>query len=132
MKNDAGDMERGVSRASSHKVQTTSWGKLIWQVSADQQNSELLTVGICYINPGQANGRHLHPDCEEVLSVWRGRIIHTWEDQEIEMREGDTITIPAGIMHNARNIGLEVAELGICFSSAYRTTIAESESGDAA
>ncbi|MCG8272713.1 cupin domain-containing protein [Aquamicrobium sp. NLF2-7] len=121
------DIETKVSRASAHDVQPTSWGKLVWQVSAEQKNSELMTVGICYIDPGQENGRHYHPDCEEVLAVWRGHIVHTWEDKEVEMREGDTITIPAGVMHNARNIGDGVAELAICFSSAYRTTVAEEE-----
>jgi quercetin dioxygenase-like cupin family protein len=117
------NIEDKVSRSSSHQVENTSWGRLVWQVSADRKNSDKLTLGICYINPGHENGRHLHPNCEEVLTVWRGHIIHTWEDQEVEMREGDTITIPAGVVHNARNIGPEVAELGICFSSAYRKTI---------
>ncbi|MGO4843655.1 cupin domain-containing protein, partial [Rhizobiaceae sp. 2RAB30] len=49
---------------------------------------------------------------------------HTWEDKQVEMKEGDTITIPAGVVHNARNIGTGVAELAICFSSAYRETVA--------
>lgn len=117
-------IEDKVSRATSHEVQDTSWGKLVWQVSAERKNSDNLTVGICYINPGEENGRHFHPNCEEVLSVWRGHIVHTWEDQEVEMRQGDTITIPAGVVHNARNVGTEVAELGICFSSAFRETVA--------
>lgn len=132
MHTDDFDIETKVSRADAHKVQPTSWGKLVWQVSAEQRNSELMTVGICYINPGQENGRHFHPDCEEVLSVWRGRIVHTWDDKQVEMREGDTITIPPGVMHNARNIGTEVAELSICFSSAYRTTVTEDEMADPA
>lgn len=118
------NMEDKVTRASAQEVMDTSWGRLVWQVSANLKNSDKLTVGICYINPGEQNGRHYHPNCEEVLSVWRGHIIHTWDDHEVEMREGDTITIPSGVVHNARNIGTEVAELGICFSSAYRDTVA--------
>jgi quercetin dioxygenase-like cupin family protein len=125
-------IEDKVSRSSTHDVQETSWGRLVWQVSADRRNSDKLTVGICYINPGQENGRHFHPNCEEVLCVWRGRIVHTWENQEIEMKQGDTITIPPGIVHNARNIGSDVAELGICFSSAYRDTVAVEDDAEPA
>jgi quercetin dioxygenase-like cupin family protein len=116
-----------VSRSTSHEVQETSWGKLIWQVSASRHNSDRLTVGVCHINPGRENARHYHPNCEEVLSVWRGRIVHTWDDKEVEMGEGDTITIPPGVIHNARNIGDEVAELAIAFSSADRETVAAAE-----
>ena len=86
----------------------------------------------CYIEPGKANGRHFHPNCEEVLTVVRGHIVHTWEDEEVEMRQGDSITIPAGIVHNARNIGNELAELGICFSSAYRDTVAVEDESEIA
>lgn len=119
----ANTIDDKISRDASHEVVVTSWGKLVWQVSAPRGNSENLTVGICYINPGQANGRHIHPNCEEVLIVKRGRIVHTWGDSEAEMNVGDSITIPAGIVHNARNIGDDVAELTIVFSSAYRETI---------
>lgn len=125
-------IEDKVSRWSSHDVDVTSWGKLVWQVSADRKNSENLTVGICYIDPGKANGRHYHPNCEEVLTVVRGRIVHTWDDEEIEMQQGDSITVPPGIVHNARNIGDEVAELGICFSSAYRDTVSMEEGAEVA
>jgi quercetin dioxygenase-like cupin family protein len=126
------DIEEKVSRSSSHDVQDIPWGRLVWQVSAARRNSDKLTVGICYIDPGQENGRHFHPNCEEVLSVWRGHIVHTWEDKEVEMRKGDTITIPAGVVHNARNIGTEPAELVICFSSAFRETVAVEDSADPA
>lgn len=125
-------IEDKVSRWSDHDVDITSWGKLVWQVSADRKNSENLTVGICYIDPGKANGRHYHPNCEEVLTVVRGRIVHTWENEEIEMQQGDSITVPPGIVHNARNIGDDVAELGICFSSAYRDTVSMETGGEAA
>lgn len=111
-----------VARSNDHEVVDTSWGRLIWQVSASQKNSEALTTGICLINPGKENDRHLHPDCEEVLTVIRGRIVHSWNDTSIEMGEGDVIVIPPKVIHNARNIGDQVAELAITFSSAYRTT----------
>ncbi|WP_198139703.1 MULTISPECIES: cupin domain-containing protein [Chelativorans] len=125
MSEDAMADEVIVSRNDRHLVVPTSWGRLVWQVGASQNNSRNLTVGMCYIEPGQANGRHYHPNCEEVLTVVSGRIVHTWDDQEVEMSEGDAITIPANIVHNARNIGEHTAAMFIVFSSAYRAAIAE-------
>mgnify|MGYP001298711877 CR=1 FL=1 len=115
--------EPRLARAGEHLEVETAWGRLVWHVSAAQGNSELLTTGLCFIDPGMANDRHLHPDCEEVLTVIRGRIVHSWNDRNVEMGEGDVIVIPPHVVHNARNIGDTIAELGIAFSSAYRTTV---------
>ena len=41
------------------------------------------------------------------------------------MNPGDTISIPAGVIHNATNIGDEEAIMVISFSSADRHTIGE-------
>lgn len=116
------NIETHISRSGKHRVQPTDWGKLVWQVSGNIGNSEQMTVGVCYIDPGRENDRHLHPNCEEVLVVRSGRIVHTLGDQESEMGIGDIIVIPAGVAHHARNIGAGVAELGICYSNANRLT----------
>lgn len=115
----------GVSRPGDFDVEDTPWGRLVWQVSASLGNSELMTVGRCFIEPGQQNGRHFHPNCDEVLCVLSGRIVHSWDDQQVEMDEGDVISIPSGVVHNARNIGGATCELAISFSSAYRETVDE-------
>jgi quercetin dioxygenase-like cupin family protein len=41
---------------------------------------------------------------------------------EVEMTVGDTISLPAGLPHKARNIGAEDAILSISFDSADRQT----------
>jgi quercetin dioxygenase-like cupin family protein len=82
-----------------------------------------MTIGTCFIEPGMQNSRHFHPNCDEVLRVVRGTIVQTWDGSECEMHAGDVVSIPSGVVHNARNIGNETAELAISFSSAYRETI---------
>ncbi len=91
-----------------------------------------MTVGVCCLDPGCQNARHYHPNCDEVLVVKSGRIIHTLGDEEREMEVGDVIVIPAGVIHNARNIGDGLAELSISFSSADRQTVLEDLESDAA
>jgi quercetin dioxygenase-like cupin family protein len=79
-------------------------------------------VALELVAAGQANGRHSHPNCDEILTVLKGKIVHSWNDDEFEMDEGDVISIPSGVIHNARNVTEEPVELAIAFSSAYRTT----------
>ena len=107
-------------------IHSFEWGTLTWYANRELGNSEAITVGRCVLKPGQANPRHYHPNCSEILVVFKGRIQHTNErGDETELNEGDTVTIPANVWHRARNIGDEEAILHIAFSSADRQTVAE-------
>ncbi|GAA3152275.1 quercetin dioxygenase-like cupin family protein [Kribbella aluminosa] len=116
-------MDSRLRRAGEHLTETMPWGRLEWSVSAHLGNSETMTIGTCFINRGSQNGRHFHPNCDEVLRVVRGRIIQSLDGTELEMNAGDVVSIPSGVVHHARNIGAEQAELAITFSSAYRETV---------
>ena len=115
-----------VLRAAEAMVQPEVWGSLTWYASGRLGNSQTMTVGECIIRPGMSNPRHSHGNCEEILRVLSGRISHTLDDRtEVELAAGDTITIPAHVVHNARNIGVEDAVLAICYSSPDRQTKGE-------
>ena len=114
-----------ILKQDQYIVDETPWGCLTWYASKALNNSEGLTLGKCVIKVGEANPRHVHPNCEEILQVLKGRISHTYENAERVMEVGETISIPAGIPHNAKNIGDVEAELLIVFSSAERETIGE-------
>ncbi len=111
--------------ASAVKAESPPWGKLEWFASRALGNSTTMTVGRATIRPGLANPVHWHPNCDEILHVVQGHIMHRVGDHEYEMHAGDTVTIPEGTLHNARNIGSEDAILDISFSSADRVAIGE-------
>lgn len=114
-----------VTRAADGQVVEFPWGRLTWHASGALGNSDTLTVGQAVIRPGERNPRHYHPNCDEVLHVLKGRIRHTMGDRTVEMGEGDTVTIPTGMLHNATNIGDVDAVLAISFSSADRQVVNE-------
>lgn len=118
-------IEARVVRRPAAASQPFEWGRLTWFASGSLGNSSAMTVGLCEISPGAANPRHVHPNCEEVLHVLRGRIVHTLGDEEVVLEAGDTIAVPPLVAHNARNVGEEVAELLVAFSSAERQTRGE-------
>ena len=114
-----------VSRRQDNRVTKYPWGHLTWFVSRELRNSDTMTVGEAVIKPGQSNPRHYHPNCDEVLHVIRGHILQSITDKTVEMNAGDTISIPAGVRHSAKNIGTGDAVLAISYSSADRQVIGE-------
>jgi quercetin dioxygenase-like cupin family protein len=120
---DHDDLDSHLRTPASYVHEPHSWGRLEWYVSAAIGNSTTMTVGKCILDPEKQNGRHYHPNCDEILAVLKGRIVNTWNDEERVMEEGDVISIPSGVWHSARNLGDEPAELAICFSNADRRTV---------
>lgn len=114
-----------LTTASDVVEEKQEWGRLEWMVSGALGNSDTMTVGRCYIDPGEQNPRHYHPNCDEVLHVLQGRIVHSLGDETFEMGPGDTVSIPSGTLHNARNIGAEQAVFVISFSTPDRQTVGE-------
>lgn len=112
-----------VVRAADTAVEVYPWGRLLWFVSGALDNSKTLTVGQCVIEPGQANGPHYHPNCDEVLHLLEGEIRHRVGDDYVLMSAGDTISIPAGVVHNAENVGSTPARMAITFSTADRQVV---------
>ena len=113
-------------KSEERKIENFEWGTLTWYVSKELGNSELITAGICTIKPGCSNPRHLHPNCEEILYVQEGEIFHSYGEDSgsgVSLNGGCSISIPSGILHNAKNVCESDAVLLILFSSAERQTI---------
>jgi quercetin dioxygenase-like cupin family protein/type 1 glutamine amidotransferase len=119
------ETQRVVLPRSEALVEPQPWGKLEWFASRALGNSTSMTVGVATIAVGKSNPLHRHPNCDEVLHVLQGHIMHRVGDKEFEMQAGDTVTIPEGTLHNARNIGTQDAVLLISFSSPDRISIGE-------
>ena len=114
-----------VMTAEEYSVMQLDWGRIDWHVTGPMGNTDVLTTGIAIVDVGKSNPRHYHPNCDEVLHVVEGHILHTMDDVTVEMKAGDTVSIPKGVYHNATNIGDTKAVLAISFDSAWREVIGE-------
>ncbi len=121
----AGTGRGGLVARAEVVVDPKPWGRLEWMVSGAIGNSDVLTVGRCIIEPGRQNPPHRHPDSDEVLHVLQGVIDHRVDDETFPMTAGDTISIPRGSVHNARNTGTEQAVFVIVFDTPDRTAVDE-------
>ena len=101
------------------------WGSLKWVASAPIGNTEGVTLGHVIIHPGQANPRHSHTTCEEVLYLLRGRLRHSIGDLSVILEAGDTLTVAAHVVHHAVNVGEEDAEMIVAYSSGVRDFVTD-------
>jgi quercetin dioxygenase-like cupin family protein len=115
----------GLTKVQDIVIEPQAWGRLEWMVSGALGNSGTLTVGKCYILPGKQNPPHFHPNSDEVLHVLRGTIRHRIDNEYLGMNAGDTVSIPQYAVHNAQNLGPDVAEFVIVFSTATRQVVVE-------
>jgi quercetin dioxygenase-like cupin family protein len=57
--------------------------------------------------PGEAHPFHFHPKMEEILYLLSGTAEQWVEKEKRLMRPGDSLYLPAGIVHGTYNIGSE-------------------------
>lgn len=119
------ELNRVVLPSSEVQLLPQEWGMLKWFASREIGNSATMTVGEATVAPGKFNPPHWHPNTDEILHVAQGHIMHRVGDKEYEMKAGDTVVIPEGTVHNARNIGTEPAILWVSFNSADRVSLGE-------
>jgi quercetin dioxygenase-like cupin family protein len=113
------------SRAQSDSAAVReSWGTLRWLANHALSGSAI-TVGRVIIYKGQRNPRHSHPNCEEVLYLLAGRLIHSVGSQTVTLNAGDTLAIPAGVVHNAQSVGDVDADMIVTYSSGHRDFLPE-------
>jgi len=102
-----------------------SWGDLRWLASQSIAGTGI-TVGRVQIKPGRSNPRHSHPNCEEVLYLLSGRLEHWVANEQMTLEPGDTLVVPAGVAHYARNVSAEDADMIVAYPSGTRQFRAES------
>jgi quercetin dioxygenase-like cupin family protein len=101
------------------------WGSLTWLAGSQIGNATGVTLGRVVIKAGESNPRHCHRNCEEVLYLMTGRLEHTVGDATVALSPGDSLTIPAGMFHNAVSTGAEDADMIVAYSSADRDFVLE-------
>ena len=97
-----------------------AWGSLTWLANGKLGNAQGITVGRVIIRKGQSNPLHAHDNSEEVLYLLTGRLEHRVGHEKVILEPGDTVTIPAGIEHNALSIGDQDADMMVVYASAQR------------
>jgi quercetin dioxygenase-like cupin family protein len=95
------------------------WGNLRWLFDGERTPGAEMTLGVVEIAPGETNPRHLH-DCEEVLYLVEGELLHAIGSECVPLRAGDAIRLPKGTPHQARNVGAGTARMIVAYDAPFR------------
>ena len=112
-----------VTRINDVEADSFPWGSIKWLMGQSIDADAEQTFGMVYINAGEQNPPHYHPNCEEILYVLSGTCEHTYDDQRFQLGPGDSIRVPAGVKHQAINNGWEPIRAIISFSAGDRQTV---------
>ena len=113
-------IDQFVTTEETQHHQTFDWGEIAWVDSHDLTGTDSLTVGKVTIYPGERNGEHYHPNCDESLYLLSGELEHTIGEEATTLTEGDLIHIPKGERHRAENTGSEDAVAVIAYDTGTR------------
>jgi len=72
-------------------------------------DTNLMFVHAC-LPPGESHGFHFHPKMEEILYVLSGASEQWVEREKRIMKRGDSLYLPAGVVHGTYNRGQEMLE----------------------
>ena len=104
------------------EVEEFPWGTIRWLCNGKLVPGSRQTFGYVTIRPGERNGEHLHPNCEEILFVAQGECEHYVDGETVKLRKGDMIFVPENARHYAVNTGDKDLVLIISYSSPARET----------
>ncbi|MGH8951315.1 MAG: cupin domain-containing protein [Acidimicrobiia bacterium] len=111
-------IRRGVVDAEAGSSQP--WGLLNFIADEELTGTPGVTVGTARILPGAENPLHIHPNCAEIILFLAGNVEHAVGADLVELARGDMLIVPAGMAHNARNIGSEPVDMIVIYNSGQR------------
>jgi quercetin dioxygenase-like cupin family protein len=91
-------------------VETFPTKKHFWHCRPDMVADTNLLFVRCRMNPGEAHKFHHHPQMEEILYVLSGTAEQWVERNKKIMKTGESLYLPAGMVHATYNIGKEVLD----------------------
>ena len=87
------------------------WGSLAWCCRPETTGAKGLVVIEVTLAPGGGHAFHKHPQQEEVIYVIDGEV-EQWLDQGKQtLRSGDSVYLPAGMVHASFNVSDRSAKL---------------------
>ena len=81
---------------------------LTWLITSDKFPVTSCAVGYTKKNPGGEHRLHYHTNAEELIIMLKGRAIERVGDEDIEIKAGDVMFIPKGVVHS--HVALEPVE----------------------
>ena len=94
--------------------------KLTFVETAASTDGERVVVDLELVAGGKVPGVHVHPKQEEKFEVLQGTMKFRYGMKKIVAEAGETVVVPAGVIHDFRNAGDETAHVRVTISPALK------------
>jgi quercetin dioxygenase-like cupin family protein len=105
------------------------WGSLVWVANQTLSGSSVAVARLILTarqsTYGQFTKTHRHPNADEVIFVFKGKVGVCVGDEMTVLESGDALTVLANVPHRIENVGNEDAEMTLSYSSGAREYVAE-------
>lgn len=98
------------SLVSAVEREQLPWGSLGWISRPASTGAKELVVIEVNFAPGGGHNFHKHPDQEEVIYVVEGEIEQWLEKEKRTLKPGDSVFIPADVVHASFNLSGKAAK----------------------
>jgi quercetin dioxygenase-like cupin family protein len=95
------------------------WGSAVWLANKSLTGSSISVLRLL-LHPRHSARKHRHANADEVLCLIRGQVrVHAGNETQA-LQPGDSLSIPAGLVHQIENVGSDNAEMTIAYSTGER------------
>jgi quercetin dioxygenase-like cupin family protein len=92
-------------------IEELDWGTLAWVCTPKGNGAKEITFIEVMLYPGKGHNFHKHPDQEELIMVKEGQVEQWLEDQKTILNPGESVFIPADVVHASFNVSDAPAHL---------------------
>ena len=92
------------------------WGTIGWLSRPESTNAKDIVAMEVSLSPGYGHDFHKHPEQEEVIYVIEGSVEQWLEDKKQVLNAGDSVFIPADMVHASFNVSSQSAKLFVTLS----------------
>ncbi len=92
------------------------WGTIVWISRPQSTGAKDIVAMEVGLSPGYGHDFHQHPGQEEVIYVLEGSVEQWLEDEKQTLNPGDSVFIPAGLVHASFNVSSRPAKLLVTLS----------------
>jgi quercetin dioxygenase-like cupin family protein len=88
------------------------WGVIGWRLTPERGATQLVVMDVT-LEPGGGHDFHRHPGQEEMIIVKEGHVTQYLEQESRDLGPGDSVFVPADVVHASFNEGRETARLTV-------------------
>ena len=105
-----------IASANVENETNSTGGTIGWLSRPESTGAKDIVAMEVSLSPGYGHDFHRHPDQEEVIYIIEGSVEQWLEDKKQTLNAGDSVFIPADMVHASFNVSSQSAKLFVTLS----------------